>query len=195
MKFIAHRINTIEQLNKLPRELGAEIDLRDSGNKIILQHDPFKSGEDFEEYIKHYRHGTLILNIKSERIEHRVLEIIQKHEITDYFFLDCSFPMIYTLSNLGEKNLAIRFSEFEKIDTILAVEDRVGWIWIDCFTYLPLTKEITQIFKNANLKTCLVSPELQGRDSDVENYKKYVLDKNIELDAICTKEYNIPRWS
>jgi len=30
-------------------------------------------GEGFAEYLKHYEHGTMILNIKSERIEGKIL--------------------------------------------------------------------------------------------------------------------------
>lgn len=87
MNFIAHRINTIDELKTIPFEYGVEIDIRDSNNRLILQHDPFKDGEDFDEYLKHYRHGILILNIKSERIEMKVLELIEKYNIKDYFFL------------------------------------------------------------------------------------------------------------
>ena len=71
----------------------------------------------FEEYLKHYDHGTMILNIKSERIEFRVLELLKKYKVEKYFFLDSSFPMIYLLSEQGEKNIALRFSEFEGLDT------------------------------------------------------------------------------
>ena len=94
MEFIAHRINTIDDLKQISFEFGVELDLRDYGNRIIIQHDPFKEGEDFEEYLSHYKHGTLILNIKSERIELRVLELIKQYGIQKYFFLDSSFPMI-----------------------------------------------------------------------------------------------------
>ena len=52
MEFIAHRINTIEELKKVPNEYGVELDLRDYGDKLILQHDPFTDGEKFEEYLK-----------------------------------------------------------------------------------------------------------------------------------------------
>jgi len=86
MEYIAHRINTIEGLKKLPNEYGVELDLRDFGNRLILQHDPFKDGEDFEKYLKYYNHGTMILNIKSERIEFQVLELIKKYNIKKYFF-------------------------------------------------------------------------------------------------------------
>ncbi|ARU49511.1 hypothetical protein Sdiek1_2361 [Sulfurospirillum diekertiae] len=79
MEFIAHRINTIAELSQVPIEYGVELDLRDYGNRLILQHEPFTDGEDFEEYLKYYQHGTMILNIKSERIEHKVLELINKY--------------------------------------------------------------------------------------------------------------------
>ena len=88
MEFIAHRVNTIEELKKVPKEYGVELDLRDFGERLILQHDPFMDGEDFEKYLKYYNHGTMILNIKSERIEHKVLELIKKYNIQNYFFLD-----------------------------------------------------------------------------------------------------------
>ena len=97
MNYIAHRVNTVEGLKKLPLEYGVELDLRDQGDRLILQHDPFTPGECFEEYLKHYHNGTMILNVKSERVEHRVLELIKKYEVKDYFFLDSSFPMIFLL--------------------------------------------------------------------------------------------------
>lgn len=195
MEFIAHRINTIEELNQVPKEYGVEIDLRDYGGKLILQHDPFKNGEDFEEYLKHYNHGTMILNIKSERIEYKVLELIQQYNITKYFFLDSSFPMINQLSNEGEKNIALRFSEFEGLDTILAMVGKVDWVWVDCFTNLPITKENHSILKELGFKFCLVSPELQKQEEKLNDYKNYLISKEIIFDAICCKIYNIPKWS
>ena len=106
MEYIAHRINRIKELKKIPKEYGVELDLRDFGGRLVLQHEPFMDGEDFAEYLKHYDHGTMILNIKSERIEYKVLELMRKCNIKDYFFLDSSFPMIYLLSKSGEKNIA-----------------------------------------------------------------------------------------
>lgn len=195
MEFIAHRINTIEELKEIPTEYGVELDLRDHGDKLILAHDPFVDGEDFEEYLKEYKHGTMILNIKSERIEYRVLELIQKYNIKDYFFLDSSFPMIYLLSKEGEKNIALRFSEFEGIDTVLNMEGKVKWIWIDCFSKLPITQANFKILKDKGFKFCLVSPELQGQNEKLEEYKAYLATQNIVLDAICTKIYNTERWA
>jgi hypothetical protein len=194
MEFIAHRVNTLQELKELPKEFGVELDLRDFGERLILQHDPFTDGENFEDYLKHYDHGTMILNIKSERIEHKVLELINKYKIKKYFFLDSSFPMIYLLSNKGEKNVAIRYSEFEGLDTILNMKNKVNWIWIDCFSKLPITTESYNLLKGYGFKFCLVSPELQGQEEKLETYKNYLHEEGIEFDAICTKSYNIQKW-
>ena len=47
MEYIAHRVNTLIELKKIPKEYGVELDLRDYGERLILQHDPFKDGDDF----------------------------------------------------------------------------------------------------------------------------------------------------
>lgn len=87
MEYIAHRINTKEELLSLPEEYGVELDLRDDLNgRIYICHNPFEPGEDFEEYCKVYHHGTMILNVKSERIEHEALALMEKYHIKDYFF-------------------------------------------------------------------------------------------------------------
>ena len=89
--YCCHRINTVEELQKIPYKYGIEIDLRDNLNgDIYISHDPFKSGENFDEFLKYYRHSFIILNIKSERIEYKVLELLKKYNITNYFFLDSS---------------------------------------------------------------------------------------------------------
>ena len=109
--FIAHRINTIAELKNLPSYFGAELDLRDDLNgRIYIQHNPFESGDDFEDFLKEYHHGIMILNIKSERIELNCLKLLAKFNIKNYFFLDSTFPMIWLLSHQGEKNIALRIS-------------------------------------------------------------------------------------
>ena len=180
MNFIVHRVNTIKELLNTPTEYGVEIDLRDYQDKIILQHDPFKAGECFEEYLKNYNHGAMILNIKSEGIESAVLKLIKKYNVRDYFFLDCSFPMINHLNSKGERNIAM--------------SQKVDWVWIDCFSKLPITPENYKILKNLNYKLCLVSPELQKQVSKLEIYKHYLNNQGIIFDAVCTKLENINRW-
>jgi hypothetical protein len=194
MHFIAHRVNTIKNLLNTPIEYGVEVDLRDFGKKIILQHDPFKDGESFEEYLKNYNHGTMILNIKSEGIETKVLKLLRQYNVKSYFFLDCSFPMINFLSSKGERNIALRFSEFEGVDTISLMSKKIDWIWVDCFSRLPITAQNYKLLKDHKYKLCLVSPELQDQDLKLETYKNYLQKEGIIFDAICTKLHNIARW-
>ncbi len=191
MQLIAHRVNTAAQLCDTPCEYGVELDLRDRGERLIVQHDPFGDGDDFEEYLRHYRHGTMILNVKSERIEPRVLDLVRRHAVCDYFFLDCSFPMIRTLVAQGEHRVAVRYSEFEPIESALALAGQVDWAWIDCFTKMPLDAESHARLKR-HFKLCGVSPELQGRPAEtIADYARELAP--YPLDAICTKRPDLWR--
>lgn len=195
MELIAHRVNTIEELKRLDCRYGVELDLRDQlDGKIYISHNPFEPGDYFEDYIKGYRHGTMILNVKSERIEHKCLQILRGSGITDYFFLDSSFPMIKLLSDMGEKNFALRFSEFEGIDTIVRMQGKVKWIWVDCFQNFPLTGDIYQKMKEMGYRICIVSPELQGQPEKIERYRSILETEGIQPDAVCAKTYSFIKW-
>ncbi len=196
MEYIAHRINTIAELKKLPEEYGVELDLRDDLNgRIYISHNPFEAGEDFEAYCKEYRHGTMILNIKSERIEHEVLTLMEKYQIRDYFFLDSSFPMIKLLTDMGVKQVALRFSELEGLDTIRNMAGRARWVWVDCFTKIPIDRESFKELKALGYKLCFVSPELEGQEEKLAEYKEYIREQGIVFDAVCTKSYHIKDWT
>ena len=195
--FICHRINKIEELEKINNNFGIELDIRDDHKtgKLILAHDPFVDGEDFENYLQNYNHNTLILNIKSERVEIECLKLIEKYNIKDYFFLDSSFPMIYLLNKKFNNNkVASRYSEYEILEFTENIKDLISWIWIDCFTKLPLNKEIYERIKLLNKKICIVSPELQGQPEKILEYRHQLIDNDIIPDAICCKEYNIYEW-
>jgi hypothetical protein len=185
MLLIAHRINTVAQLQQVPPHYGVELDLRDSGDRLILQHDPFSTGLDFEEYLRHWRHRLMILNVKSERIEHRVLELVRKYRVRDYFLLDSSFPMIRQLVKLGERRIAVRFSEHEPVESALALAGQVDWVWIDCFSKMPLDGRSYGLLRR-HFKLCAVSPELQGRPA--ESIPEYARElASFPMDAVCTK--------
>lgn len=197
VQYTAHCINTILELYNVPTRYGIEVDLRDGNvvNEVIVSHDPWTSGECFDKFMKHYKHAFIILNIKSERIEFNVLKIIKKYKVTNYFFLDCSFPMVHALNNIGETNIALRFSEFEELDTILKMKGNIKWVWVDCFTKQPLTKYIYELLQKNELKICMVSPELQNQIKKISIYKKYLKNENISPDMICTKIENIKKWT
>ena len=196
-EFICHRINTIDELKNIDKIFGVEIDLRDDhkSGKIILAHDPFVNGEYFEDYLKEYNHNTLILNIKSERIELETLKLLDKYNVTNYFFLDSSFPMIYLLNkDYKNNNNACRFSEYELIDNFINCKNMFSTVWVDCFTKFPLNKENYELIKDENKKICIVSPELQKQPEKIENYRNIIINENIIPDMICCKVYNIINW-
>lgn len=185
MLLIKHRVNSIADLRNTSTDYGVELDLRNEGKNIIINHEPYDSGELFEAYLNHYNHRFIILNIKTEGIEAEVLRILKKYNVENYFFLDLSLPFLVKYLKLGESNIAIRFSEFEPLEFVLKFKNKARWIWVDCFTDLPLNlsnyRELEKHFK-----ICLVSPELQGYSTDrIQEFKKKIIDMNI--DAVCTK--------
>ena len=85
MEIIVHRVNSIKMLKKIPINFGVEIDLRAYQSKIILNHEPFKSGDLLENYLSAYNNGTLILNIKESGIEDEVIRLVKLYNIKSYF--------------------------------------------------------------------------------------------------------------
>ena len=186
---IKHRINTSEELKRVPFEYGIELDLRADGERLILHHDPFKKGEDFEEYLKYYNHRFIILNTKCEGMEQRLIDLMSKHNIKDYFFLDLSIPFLIRTSKAGCKKIAIRFSEFEPIEFVEKFIGLTEWVWVDCFTKNILTNESYSYLKQY-FKICIVSPELQGHPIEwINNFKNDYHD--FEIDAVCTKHIDL----
>ncbi|EKO3373813.1 hypothetical protein SD340_002939 [Vibrio fluvialis] len=190
MQIIAHRINTISALMTTPSQYGVEVDIRSFGNQLIIHHDPFVQGENFELWLDKFDHKTLILNVKEEGLESRLINLMKKKGIEDYFFLDQSFPFLIKWSNNGERRCAARVSEYESIDTALELKGKIDWIWVDCFNELALTCTEAKLLKEAGFKLCLVSPELQGRteDRDIINIQTLIIERDIHFDAVCTKQ-------
>ena len=76
MEIILHRINKRKTLRSAPKEFGIEVDIRSYGDRLIIHHDPFVEGESFDEWMKDFCHGTLILNVKEEGLEARLIEFM-----------------------------------------------------------------------------------------------------------------------
>jgi hypothetical protein len=194
---IAHRRNTIDELLATPAEYGVEIDLRSRGDDLILHHDPFHDGETLDQWLKAYRHRTLILNVKEEGLEERLIAVMRDHKIEDYFFLDQSFPFLMKTSAAGERRSAVRVSEIESIDTALALQSRVDWVWVDSFTRFPLDRQGWLRLRDAGFRLCLVSPELVGRPPapEILALRSALADWGVVPDAVCAKLSAIPLWT
>ena len=183
---VIHRVNTVAQLAKVDHSCGIEVDLRANADDIYLAHDPFTHGELLSNLLENYDHRLIILNVKEDGLEDRAIQLMEKYNIREYFFLDQPFPTLRKNSRIG-RNCAVRVSESEPIPH--QVED-MTWIWIDSFTgdWSHLV-ETADFARNKSLRTCLVSPELQGRQGTTEiiAIKELLQSAGLSTDAVCTK--------
>jgi hypothetical protein len=188
MKIYSHRVNTILALENIDPKYGVEIDLRTNNRDLILSHDPFVQGDLFSEWLKYWRGQPLILNVKEDALESYILEHLYKYEITDFFFLDQSYPSIRRTINMGVTKVATRVSDFEDLETSL--KSGSEWVWLDSFSgnweYL---KEAVPVLSKNGQKTCLVSPELQRVNyaGELKSLQKMIEEARLAIDSVCTK--------
>jgi len=191
---IMHRINRLGELKTIPPEYGVEIDVRNAGEKLILAHEPYETGDSFEDFCRNFRHAFMIINIKTEGIEDAICEVIARYGIKNYFWLDLTFPSIVKMIGRGEKNIAIRFSEYEPVESCLALAGNVKWVWVDTFTKLPLDKASYKRLDDAGFKICLVCPERWGRPEDIPRYMEYMRKNQMRIDAVMTSAKYAGAW-
>ena len=98
--YIAHRKNTIAELDALTAGYGVEMDIRTHDGRLTVHHEPFEHAdkcEIFEEWLVAFKRkprGTLILNVKEAGLEDKILDLMEKYQITDFFFLDQPAPYL-----------------------------------------------------------------------------------------------------
>ena len=188
MIIIKHRVNNLSELISTPHYLGVEIDLRTRDSELIIDHDPFSTGVSFSKWLEYYNHKFLIINVKEEGLESFAMNLMEKFNIKDFFFLDQSFPALYKASKVFPEFICARVSDVESVETALNLN--VSWIWFDSHTgdwsYLP---EVFKKLSTISVRKCLVSPELQRTNSESETMilKKIIQDSIINFDAVCTK--------
>lgn len=201
MDKIFHRVNSLELLRTVPDHCGAEVDVRYLGEELILEHDAFKLADGvgavrLQDFLSEFKlKGPLILNVKTEGIEVACIELLRKYNCRNWFFLDLSMPMAVKysilaaegrLAGFGPENIAVRFSEYEAIEYSLQFAGRAGWVWVDCFTRMPLDMKSYNLLKEAGFRICLVSPELQGHSLDrIADFRRLLAD--MKVDAVCSK--------
>ena len=184
MLLIEHRVNTVEHLRRVPRDRGVEVDVRDGGGRLELSHDPFEGGERLDEYLRSYEHAFIVFNMKCDGLEGDVLAHARARGISDLFLLDVAAPSLVRLARAGERRLAVRFSEYEPVESALALAGRVDWVWVDCFTRLPLDPDRYALLR-PHFRLCLVSPELQRHPrAEVRTYRESLA--STPVDAVCS---------
>ena len=193
MIIIKHRVNSSKELKKLNNNFGVEIDLRSNNKKIYLHHDPYKKGELFSKWIKHYNHKLIVLNVKEEGLENQILQILNKNGVKKFFFHDQSFSTI--LKNMHLTKVSLRSSEYEGLKKINILFNKIKWLWIDNFTEINLEKKFYLFLKKKNVKICIVSPELvkKNRIKEINKIIYKFKRNNFRIDAVCTKKPEL--WS
>lgn len=198
MKVLSHRgywKDVQEKNSKIAFErsfslgFGTETDIRDYKGELVISHDIADENcisvkEMFEIYNKYDNTLPLALNIKSDGLQLKLKELIEKYKITNYFVFDMSVPD--GIQYLKHKIKAFtRESEYEQLPSFY--EEAEG-IWLDEFkghwiNSLVLSKHI----KN-NKQICIVSPDLHKRDYKIEwkEYKEIEKQLNVDNIMICT---------
>ena len=188
MEIIIHRVNKIKELKKLNKKFGAEIDLRVYKGKIILNHDPYSNGDNFDDYLSEYDHGTLVLNIKETGIEEEVLKKVKKKGLKDYFILDAEIPFFFKSLKKKERALAVRLSFYEPIELSKKFYDKVDWLWVDTI------KDFSIDYKNRvfldKFKICLVSPEFWDKPKSLNVFINKFKKLNLSIRSIMISKKN-----
>ena len=192
MEIIIHRINKIKDLKNIPINFGAEIDIRTKGSDLILSHEPFVKGDKLLNYLENYKHKTLVLNLKEAGIEKNVLSLMKKYSIKSYFLLDVEMPYMYSATKNGQKNIAVRFSEYENLYLTKYFVGKLNWVWIDTVTKLIINNNNTRIL--SKFQSCIVCPERWGRKKDIKLYKKKLHRLRFKPTSVMTSLNCVNEW-
>lgn len=200
MIIVAHRINTIADLERVPTRYGVEIDVRHNpaNDSLYLSHDVATLGKTYdslEEYLAHFKHAFVIFNIKEAGIEARCIALAEQFGIpkSNYFLLDVEFPYLYRASRKeGVREIAVRYSEAEPIELTLAQRGFVEWVWIDTNTKLPIDTTVKD--QLAGFKTALVSPDRWGRPEEISAYRKALSEMHFKLDVVMCGLSECAAW-
>lgn len=197
---IQHRVNTINQLRQTEMGYGVEIDIRNHGDELFVIHDPFSTqAVTLSEWLLNYKHQFLIVNVKEEGLEPKLLKLLSREKIVNFFILDESIPYIRKYALEGVSNFALRVSEFESVETALALSLHLknhgrclDWIWVDSFTGAPLAMDSVEKLRGAGFKLCQVSPELH-HVNDPKSWASRISEfhdinaRGYSPDMVCTK--------
>ena len=99
---------------------------------------------------------------------------------------------MYSATIKGQKNIAVRFSEYESLDLTKYFQNKLNWVWFDTATKLPIN--INNIKILSKFKSCIVCPERWGRKKDIKNYKKKLLKLKFKPTSVMTSLDCVDEW-
>ncbi|WP_269622880.1 hypothetical protein [Prochlorococcus marinus] len=198
---IAHRILSIEDSEKIPKDIGLEFDVHAYNQKLVIAHDSFHNGDDFEDYLWSNRNRVLAINVKEEGIEDEIIRIANKVSLDKYFMFDLSFPVAYKMGQNYRSNICLRVSQYEMLN-YKKCSDISSYLWVDTFDgSFWMTESDIENAQNNNFNLCFVSPELhypslrspslidtRKFDNKINSIKNSLSGTNY----ICTKNYQ--KW-
>lgn len=168
---------------------GIEIDVRDYGGSLVISHDlPTKYNLKLSILLDFYstcnNQPTLAFNIKSNGLQNKLKDQLENFKINNYFIFDASVPDAIEFINLG-MNTYTRQSEYEMIPSFYDLADGV---WLDEFNSNWINDDILKFHHKKGKKICIVSPELHGRDHNLnwEKFRKILIENPDIKVALCT---------
>ncbi|MDA7547853.1 hypothetical protein N8812_02005 [Acidimicrobiia bacterium] len=183
---IIHRVNNTKKMTQISSTSGIEIDIRSNNSSLILAHEPNEDGENFEDFLKNYKHKLLVLNIKEAGIEEDVINKSRARGIEDFFLLDTEFPFILNNYQKYGEYLSVRYSKKESIFTVENFVGKIKWVWVDTYEDIELDSETINILKNFNI--CLVSPSRWGRKEELNFFLKKFDDCGLKITGLMIEK-------
>lgn len=168
---------------------GTETDIRDFKGELVISHDIADKDcisvkKMFEIYNKYDKTLPLALNIKSDGLQIKLKELLEKFNILNYFVFDMSVPdgLGYLKQNI---KAFTRESEYEQIPSFY---NEAYGIWLDEFQGHWITKEVIKKHIKNGKQICIVSPDLHKREykKEWQHYKEIEKELGIEGFMICT---------
>jgi hypothetical protein len=189
---VAHRRNTVAELDATPPTLGIEVDVRERGGRLVVVHDAFAEGTAFDGWLDHYRHALLVVNTKEEGLIAEVLRRLADRGVDDAFLLGPDPGEALPWLDAGERRIAVRVSEVHHPGTAHALAGRAGWVWLDAFhDGFPVDADVVRALKADGYRICLVSPELYGRDpASIPRFRALASATGVAFDAVCTRRWD-----
>lgn len=169
---------------------GTETDVRDYRGELVISHD-IANDEcmSFSEFLILYasygRNYPLALNIKSDGLQMKLSDELNKYRILNYFVFDMSVP-----DGLGYIRSGLRtFTRQSEYEATPAFYEAAQGVWLDEFFTHWIGDSIIQAHLKSKKDVCIVSPDLHKRPVKKEwaHYKEIScdLDTNANL-MICT---------
>ena len=164
----------ISDLLNLPEDCGVCIDVSiHSTNRVLFLE---KSALDLDTFLHAWAKclettaelpykRTLAIRVQSRGVETPCLELLEKHGIKDYFFVESSFLDVFDIrtQNPDCAKFAYRYSEYEGIEDLLRNPELYDWLFIDSLTgQTLLTRELYEWAGRKGIRICVQSPILHG---------------------------------